>query len=317
MKKIIKKTAAILCIAFAFVAVISIFSGDCTGSLVGGAAAMASAGLFTTDEVVSNLLGLQGESAFDGEDSFDEKVLGALQQKGKITQEQRKIMARHANAKVQARLKESILSPGQRFLIAESGRLDRQSQLDIAARKSRFELMDIYFRRELTGSGGIFEVNKPNDNMIVGIQNIQSNKLEPGQNMALESIKLAYGYSADGGGQITTPAGILYTNALDAETAGTAPLAIPAALLNGEIEVRIEGNKVVRLPIKKFFRESFSVGVGTEGMTDVVKFNTPILWKENTPILCQIHYAQGLNLPTGGKHFLEVRLMGAATVPRG
>ena len=71
----------------------------------------------------------------------------------------------------------------------------------------------------------------------------------------------------------------------------------------------------MRLPVKKFFRDSLSVGIGYEGKMDAVELDSPVLVKGGVAMKFNFYYADGIALTPNGnndKHFFEFRLMGAA-----
>lgn len=244
------------------------------------------------------------------ENVYDEVSIGALVKAGKITPAAKKDVAKVVNASVKRRLYNSTLTRGQRFLVSQVGKLPIDNKVDIAEGKAQFTLVDKYVRRQLSG-GNMQKIVQSSDTEEVGRQNFAGDKLSNSENMAIEAMKLSYAYHASS----TDVRAQAYTNAMDAETAGSSPLAIPAAFLNGEVELQIEGSTVLRLPVKRFFRESLSVGVGVEGGLDSVQLPAPIVLKANQAFSILIHGANGQTLPANN-HFVEVRFMGTGIISR-
>lgn len=249
------------------------------------------------------------------ETSIDEATIGRLVAKGKISPAAAKEVTKTVNAGVKRRMLNSTLTRDQRFLLSQISKLPTDSKIAVATGGAQFTLVDVYIRRLLTG-GSQQNLVKPADVEEVGLQNIQGNSLKEGENMVVSAIKLAYAFSSTSGD--SDPKKQAYTNAMDAETAGSAPLAIPTAFLNGEVEFRTEGTTVLRLPVKRFFREGLSVGVGVEGGADAVQLPSPILLKAKQAFEIILHGANGVAMTVNAtnNHFVEVRLMGTGVTLR-
>lgn len=244
------------------------------------------------------------------ETMYDEVSIGALVKKGKIAPAAAKDVAKVVNSSVKRRLLNSTYTRDQRFLLSQAGKLGIDTKIAWARGESQFTLKDLYFRRRLQG-GAQESLVKASDIEEVGVQNVQGNSLPEGQNMVVSAMKIAYAYHASD----ANPRTQAYTNAMDAETAGSSPVVIPAAILNGEIEFRTEGTTVLRLPVKRFFRESFSVGVGVEGGADSVQLPAPVFLKSKQAFEIILWCTNGIALPANN-HFLEVRLMGSGLMGR-
>ncbi len=258
-------------------------------------------------DMLSGALGATDEY----ENAIDEMSIGALVKKGVISPTAAKTVTKTVNASVRRRMLNSTLTRDQRFLLSQSDKLPIDAKIAWARKESQFTLKDVYFRRKLSGGGAQESLVKASDIEEVGIQNLQGNALPDGENMVVSAIKLAYAYNASS----TDPRIQAYTNAMDAETAGSSPVVIPPAILNGEIEIRTEGTRVLKLPVKRFFREGLSVGVGVEGGSDSVQLPSPILLKAKQSFEIILWSANGIVLPANN-HFFEVRLMGTGIVGR-
>ncbi|MBU0489176.1 MAG: hypothetical protein KKD31_14615 [Bacteroidetes bacterium] len=221
----------------------------------------------------------------------------------------------------------AIESPGQSFLISQADKYDDQVKKDIRGGRMRFMEADFYGRVTLAGSpNAIQELVNASEDIECGTKNFDKDVLSEKSIIAITAMKLSYGYHAS----VTEPQNIAYTNALNSGTGiaakddGTVEyerdsLVVPNLLLNGEVEILVDGVPVMtKFPIKKFFREALSVNAGTEGMTDVVKFRKPILIQPRQDVQIRIRFA---NITSGtlgsNNHFMEYRLMGDQIAPRG
>lgn len=212
----------------------------------------------------------------------------------------------------------STLGREAKFLLSKRKELDVDVNRDIQEGKLRFRPADLYFRKLISSGGSnstIIDFIQAQDDMSVGTRNMQGNVIPQGHIFTIGAVKLAYAYNNTPN---DNPAQQLYTNAMDAETGGSTPIAIPAGLLNGEVTFRVNGAVLFSLPIKRFFRESLSVGVGVEGVNDALKLETPIILKKGDTISLSVNYAAAVT-PSGAndRHFLEFRLMGLSIAPRG
>lgn len=248
------------------------------------------------------------------DDSNDDAIIEGLGRRVRspFNPQQKQAVKNFAAEKSRTSLLSSVQSSSQRYMLAKTGELDKQVQADISSGKARFVTDQLYIRKKLDAT--TIQMLKTADVEKLGTRNINSNRLIS-KNIAVNAIKLAYGFSAS---VTADPANIAYTNAMDAETAGSSPLAIPTAFINGEVEILIEGTQVLRLPVKRFFREGFSVGTGVEGTHDALHLESPILIKENQTIDIIIKCADGvaITMDSTNNHYVEVNLFGASLMPR-
>jgi len=199
----------------------------------------------------------------------------------------------------------SLLRPGQKYLVSMRDHLDEQTKRDIETNAARFIEKDFYLRTKLA-TGTNQELVFASESELVGVRNVDKAVLSSTTPCVITALKLSYAYHATS----AEPAEQQYTNAMDAETGGTTPLVIPAALLNGEVEFSQDGKPFFKCPVKRFFREALSVGSAVEGIYDVVRIK-PQLVKKGAPVQVEIRYAKNLAgsaiaLPANN-HFIEVR----------
>ncbi|MGE0638388.1 MAG: hypothetical protein AB7G44_07080 [Bacteroidia bacterium] len=253
--------------------------------------------------------------------------LGAIEEEigAPFTKAQRKGVKKFAAQAITRRDTRQVMNKGQKFLTLPHviKEFDKQDQADIAAGKARFFDADYYLRKRVVGGTGQEELVIKAEAQSRGIKNFDKDFLPEGVNLAASTIRVAYGVADVLAATIPLAHEIIYTNAQDAETGVGTPLTIPAQLLNAELLISQDGKPVVSFPMAKFFRDSFSVGIGTQGNQDSVHmrsfrllkggkpFTASILWPEGSAALATLSPTNpGVNTL---KHFVEVRLMGDAT----
>jgi hypothetical protein len=217
-------------------------------------------------------------------------------------------------------------SHGSRFLLSQLDKLDKQTQEDIKTGKSRLVTRDYYFRRQVTPAiSGSTDLLKSSDIIKVGTQNLDKNYLPAGENLVLTKIKFSSCYSASG----TTVDMVTFTNALVSTfggagaAGGTAAIALSndvatlqdKLIINGELNIYVDGGLVVSLPVRKFYRDMISMSDECEGGKDCVHLESPILIRENQRIEARLYYA-AVGTALGNYTYVELRLMGVATAPR-
>jgi len=246
--------------------------------------------------VVDSLLGIE-----------DDMVLAGLaEQIGKMPAHQAKTaIRRFANRKVKKAFQNSLLTRGQRYLVASSSKLPKQIQTDISEGNSTFEAKDHYIRKQLTG-GTNQELIISSESESVGQRSVDKANLSHVSPTVITKIRLAYAYDASD----TDPGNKRYTNAQDAETGGSSPTNVPLAFLNGEVEFSAGGKTFYKGPVKRFFRDSLSVSGQVEGASDSVEIKPQLVLPGQT-VQVEIRYAldsagSAIALDSG-KHFCEVR----------
>jgi len=219
------------------------------------------------------------------------------------------------------------VAPAARFIMSQADKLGKQVQSDMAQGKSRFMTRDYYFRRKIVPSAGqTAELLKQSDVIKVGIQNLDKNYFPEGENIAIDKIKFSYGF--DAAGSKTNPDEVDYSNATEsmfgvgstttdmASDATITQKLVDTLVLNGELKIFVEGGEVLSLPVKKFFRDKFSMSTQTEGNDDCVHLECPIMVKQNQRVGAILYYATNGTAIVTRTHFVELRLMGVSTAPR-
>lgn len=265
---------------------------------------------------MSELLEDQIEALSGLAESNDDVVLsgylGRLVKQGVVSARGAQKIQKATQATVQKKVLASTASRAQRFIMGKAASLDVQVRKDIISGNNQFEELDIYLRSEIVG-GNTTSLIKASNQSKVGITNLNGNALPVGTAAAIEKLKISYGTDT---ATTPNPANVVYTNAMDAETAGSTPTAIPTAFINGEVEVKVNNTVKLRVPVKRFFRESLSVGTGVEGLNDCLTLKTPILVQGGERLEVTLLSADGLTLPTASKHYVELRMIGAVVAPR-
>jgi len=257
-----------------------------------------------------NLDTIMGIAGVEYDQNSDQELEGLGQRiRQPFSVQQKGVIKKFTEQKKRQALLQSTASRGQRHMLAKVSSLDQQVQSDVAAGRCKFVLLDYYFRRAIVA--GTNELIKASDIQKVGISNFDKNRVPAGINIDVTHIALAYAYSATS----VTPAEVSYTNASDAETGGTSPLSIPAAIINGEVIIKVDGGEVVNLPVKKFFRDGLSVTASLDKNVNAVELSTPVLIPQNAMIEAIVKCADGIALPAN-YHFFEVRLIGEGIVPK-
>lgn len=262
------------------------------------------------ENAIDSLAGYSAMSGIDEENVLG-GYLGQLVAAGKMTKEAAVKVKRATNATVRAKALHSTMSKEQLFLFSQTPKLKEQIKVDVVKGRNMWEMMHLYKATQVSGGGSV-DLLKPDERIAKGICNLSNRKLPVNSAMALGKIKLSYAFLADVINATTDPGRATYTNAKDAETAGTAPLPIPPAILNGEVELVIGNQSRLTLPCSRFFRESLSVGIAVEGKFDAVELDNPILIQGGEDIQVRLHFAEGQTFTTNAtsNHFIKVDLMG-------
>ncbi|MCI4667448.1 MAG: hypothetical protein MRZ79_04750 [Bacteroidia bacterium] len=172
-----------------------------------------------------------------------------------------------------------------------------------AIMKGELQLQDnvLFIAGTITGGSGLkYLVDEKNNTPItVGLKNFANNKLPAGQNKLVTSIMLEFANSAT----ITDPALADYDNISNS---------IPAAVLNGELQIKVGGKEKLEMQLSQFFNPGGSYSA-LPSYFGALQLKTPFLIREDKNI--QIAY----QLPAGGtltgNNFLKVKMLGPITAP--
>lgn len=193
-----------------------------------------------------------------------------------------------------------FMTKEQALLIANKDRLPDSTVSKLEKGDLRFVDIVKYVNKAITAGAGIVEVFTDGLDKEVGISNISKGKLDKGENMVLRRVELMYDNIAAGA---TT------------KTADYAPLAATDdnALLNGEIELKIAGTSVMKVPTNSFTQPDRKV-VGSQA--NGFNLDAPILITEDDDIQILINFAGTMTSAGGTLDFTQFKLIGAASRPR-
>lgn len=196
------------------------------------------------------------------------------------------------------------LTKGQKFIAKKAKQLDANTRDLLAKGEMRYTDGDFYHRSKISASSNIENLIESTNEKIVGVSNIDKNRLPAGENLALQHLGVRYAEAATG-------------TDIAAVTGWTTDKAsVPAALLNAELTIVQDQKTLVRLPVARFFSEAKSEKLN--GVEDVCELNSIQLIKADTPITAQIEYAEGQSVAaaSGNDAFIEVRFLGDKTTTK-
>ncbi|MCT4588358.1 MAG: hypothetical protein N4A71_11085 [Carboxylicivirga sp.] len=181
-------------------------------------------------------------------------------------------------------------------------KFSRQTQADFDTNKLRFLDADLLHSAEITEGGGNFDLLKSTNDKVIGISDLDGDKLEPGVNIAVDRIKFSYGKAAASGSP--TAASISYSSLVSA---------FPPELLRAKLAISQDRKTKLRLPVERFTQQANSPKV--QGEEDVLHLGSLIFLEENKPIEIQLEFEDAINAGAD-KHFVQVRCMGTETASR-
>lgn len=152
----------------------------------------------------------------------------------------------------------------------------------------------LYIRKKVT-AGGIVKLIDGETRQVVGLTNIDGNKLEQTRNFIITALGIKYGTDAS----ITDPRLIDFNST-----------AIPKALRNAELSVT-QGSKS---PVKIDVSTLIAGRNASPSSVEADRFNLKVwaLIKEQATFELNLEFPDGSDFGTGN-HFVEVRLFGAET----
>ncbi len=238
--------------------------------------------------------------ALFGEDltANDEREMAGLgATKAQMNRAHMQIAKKFANRKVQKAFKNSILRPEEKYLLANKDRLSPEMQKAIADKSAVLREGHYYNRRIVVPSvDKEFSLIDSNVATAPGLKNVtKEGYIDPGTSFQVERLKLSVAYHATN----TNPDEQIYTNALDAETGGTTPLTIPAAILNADVEFLIGSRVIHKDSVSRFFRDSLSVASKIQGSDDSFRLKRPELVADNQTLQVRLIFPKNVTAPTG------------------
>lgn len=192
-----------------------------------------------------------------------------------------------------------FMTKDQALLAANASKLSQEIQKRWAEGRVRYYDPIKYVRKVITSANGIVEIFTDALDKVVGITNISKGKLDEGEAMNIRRIELMY----DNGAGITE------------KTADFAPLAATDdnAVLNGEVELKISGLTVLKLPANSFTQPDRTVqGSQANG----VNLNAPIPVSDKDDIQILMHFPQVVTSGGGTADVIEFKIVGAGIKPR-
>lgn len=180
------------------------------------------------------------------------------------------------------------------FLTFVSGLMAQSTLTEL--QKSNIGLQDaaIYVRKEIK-AGNVVKLIDGTTEQIVGLTNVDGNKLDDFRNFIIE--KLSFKYATDA--TETDPSALNYLSA-----------DVPAILRNSELVLRQENRTVISLPIMSLVAGKNA----SPGSIDGDRFSLAVwaLIREGQKFELNIEMPNGADLGTN-KHFVEVGLFGSET----
>jgi len=187
-------------------------------------------------------------------------------------------------------------------LMGTKGKFSKQTQDDFKTGKVRFLDADLLHTAEITEGGGNYDLIKSTNDKVVGVSDIDGDRLEPGINIAVDRIKLAYG--KDAATNNPTAATVTYSSQISA---------FPVQLLRAKFVIKQDGKTKLRLPVERFTQSANSQHV--QGVEDCLHLGSLILLEEQKPIVFQLEFEDAMNAGSD-KHFIQVRAFGTETASR-
>lgn len=189
----------------------------------------------------------------------------------------------------------AIITKGQEILKQKLGKMSQDTQNAYAEGMAQF-IDSVYFKRaEITGKSSLVDLLLNGDDRKDGYTNISKQKINQGENLAIERI----------GVQVASIVADTYT-------AGTAVYtdvksSTDGALKNAEIELFIKQKKVVRIPLSHFNEQ---IKAGSEAIWFTL--DAPKLVTDQDELQIRLYVPEGANIDSTAskKSFIEVSLAG-------
>jgi hypothetical protein len=197
-----------------------------------------------------------------------------------------------------------ITTKTQAIAITRLGDLPKEQQEMARDGKLTWSEADLFVRAQVAG---MTELLTSNTKELNGISRWVGNTLGASDAAVwIDRIDVAYGSSAT---TITNPGDVKYGN--DAA-------AVPAGILNGELEFMIKGKAVFRVRMSRFFGEPAGTMQQSqrEKSSPGVALQAPKLIVKDVAVKINFYPADQVTLPTTVKHWLEVSLLGQQTQAR-
>lgn len=187
-----------------------------------------------------------------------------------------------------------FMTKDQALIVANMENLPDETKIKWRNKQLRYYDSVKYVRKDISSKSGMLEIFTDDLDKVVGVTNVSKGKLDTGEVLNIRRIELMY----DNGSGITT------------KTADLAPLAATDdnALLNGEVEVKIGGATVLKVPTNAFTQPDQTVqGSQANGFN----LKAPILVDDKRDIQIIVHFAATVASAGGTSDILEFKLIGA------
>jgi len=245
-------------------------------------------------EEVDDLLGIDDEL----EEDLDLEGLG---RRYGMSQRLKKGVKRYGNRKARKAMVKRNITKGQASLTAKVKTLDTDTRKKWKEGTLQFDDGVFFVRKDITDASGIVEVFTDALDKATGITNISKGKLPEFVNLALERVELRYDVLATANQALT-----VFDYLPLAETDDP-------ALMNGELEMLVEGKPIFKILVNKFLEPDKKV-VGSPACGFNFKAVKHI--REARDIQFRIHFAGTMTNAGTDTHAIEITLKGDATKPR-
>lgn len=186
-------------------------------------------------------------------------------------------------------------------LQAEQGEVSRETIEAIKGKKLIMEDEPLYVRSKITG-GGEIELLTANLDESVGITNIDKKKLPKFVNFIINAVQVAYATAPTG---TETAVSVVYDSII---------ANVPVELQHANIIVKQNDNPILTMPVKQLLQQEKSRDFEGDAGYELKSLR---YIKEEVPFQISIKFPDGVALPGGVDHFIEVHLKGTRTRLRG
>lgn len=217
----------------------------------------------------------------------------ALVNKGVITAAQKPAVQQQIQKAVAQTTAAKFMTKDQALMAAQIENLPEETKARWKAGALRYKDSVKYVKRMITSANSMFEVFNDTLDKVIGITNLSKQKLDVGEVLNIRRIELQY----DNGAGITE------------KTAKYAPLTASddAALLNAEVELKIGGVSMIKIPANSFVQpDSSAIGSPANGFN----LKAPILVDDKQEIQIYIHFPQAMT-SNATNDAIEFKLIGA------
>lgn len=182
------------------------------------------------------------------------------------------------------------------FLTFVAALLPQETSSAISSGQVNIQDATIYVRKQITMGGSVIKLIDGTTEQIVGLTNIDGNKLDAYRNLIIDSISFKYATDATE----SDPTKVNYVAA-----------DVPLALRNSELVLRQNNRTPINLPIMSLVAGKDASPGSVEGDRFILRVMALI--REGQKFELNIEVPDGATLGTGN-HFVEIGLFGAQTM---